>query len=151
MNYEQRENFSDIIDSHRHMRCHRTCSVRRLAKGRVLVGGWNFNSDGDMVTPYYQDGDMEWCENLNTTNKGCLQYCLTKGRFDRRGEEGKKMKNPCCSCEYRGDLFKLGDGGIPHCHCHYPSIPPEKFGWDTLQEAFWTCDKFKRRQKAVEK
>jgi hypothetical protein len=58
----------------------------------------------------------------------------------------KGRTQPCCSCKYRGDLFKLGDGGIPHCHCHHPSIPPDKFGWDTLQEAFWTCNKFERRE-----
>jgi hypothetical protein len=63
---------------------------------------------------------------------------------------GDKMKKPCCSCEYRGDLFKLGDSGIPHCHCHHPSVPEKDFGWGSLREGFWTCDKFKRRLKAVE-
>jgi len=64
--------------------------------------------------------------------------------------QDNKMKNPCCSCEYRGDLFKLGNGGIPHCHCHHPSVPEKDFGWGSLREGFWTCDKFKRRMK-VEK
>jgi hypothetical protein len=68
----------------------------------------------------------------------------------RPPQEEDKMKNPCCSCEYRGDLFKLGDGGIPHCHCHHPSVPEKDFGWGSLREGFWTCKNFKRRLKAVE-
>ena len=54
-------------------------------------------------------------------------------------------KNPCVSCKHRGDLFKLGGKGIPHCHCLHSSVKPEDYGWESLREGFYTCEYFERR------
>ena len=58
------------------------------------------------------------------------------------------MKKMCYNCAYRGGIIRFADGRrIPHCHCQHPNIPEDKWGWDTLKEAFETCENFEKRDK----
>jgi hypothetical protein len=72
-------------------------------------------------------------------------------QMSKKTVQKKQLKKLCVNCKHAGDTFKLGNGGIPHLHCHHPDLKDEDMGWGSLREAFCKCDKFEVKERVIKR